>query len=347
MKKIILCLIVYIFPVIGLSQHTFSIVAVDSVTGEIGSAGATCLDINDLDGEWGALVISDIILGIGAIHTQAWWTPVNQVAARNRMEIGYSPQEIIDWLINNDNSSQGGSLGDRQYGIVDLNNGNPRTAAYTGSNNPNVANHILGANYAIQGNILLEQAVLDDMESAFLNESGTLADKLMAAMQGAKRVGADVRCSDDGVSSLSAFLRVAQPSDSIKEYGYLSLDINIDPTPDGIDPIDSLQTVYDNWVISSLNDDSDIIVNKFKLFQNYPNPFNPKTTINYELPKQSKVKLTIYDITGQEVKTLINQRQNAAQHSISFDASGLSSGIYIYKLEAGSFEQSRKMLLVR
>ena len=58
------------------AQHTFSIVAVDAITGEIGSAGATCLDIDDLGGEEGALVISDIIRGVGAIHSQAFWHPL-------------------------------------------------------------------------------------------------------------------------------------------------------------------------------------------------------------------------------------------------------------------------------
>jgi len=86
---------------------------------------------------------------------------------------------------------------------------------------------------------------------------------------------------------------------------------------------------------------------EFKLQQNYPNPFNPTTTISYQLYKKSNVQLTIYDITGREIKTLINQNQTSGQHSTNFDASGLASGIYIYNLKAGNFEQSRKMLLLR
>ncbi|KAA3617500.1 MAG: DUF1028 domain-containing protein [Calditrichaeota bacterium] len=240
-----------IIPFYGFSQHTFSIVAVDSVTGEIGSAGATCLDNVILQGEEGALVISDIILGVGAIHTQAWWDTTNQFAARARMENGDSPQEIIDWLIQNDSGKDGANINDRQYGIININNGHPRTAAYTGSSTPFVTNHIRGANYSIQGNTLLERAVLDDMESSFLNTSGSLADKLMAAMQGAKRIGADRRCSDDGVSSLSAFLRVAQPNDTLSGYGQLNLDINIGNTPNSVDPINSLQNEYDQWLIAN------------------------------------------------------------------------------------------------
>jgi len=85
----------------------------------------------------------------------------------------------------------------------------------------------------------------------------------------------------------------------------------------------------------------------YKLLQNYPNPFNPTTKIRYQIKSESNVQLTIYDISGQDVKTLVNKKQNAGEHSISFDASGLASGIYIYRLNAGSFEQSRKMILLR
>jgi len=345
MKKSLLFLMVCIFPVIGSSQHTFSIVAVDSVTDEIGSAGATCLDNIILEGEEGALVISDIIPGVGAIHTQAWWYPPNQNAARLRMEMGDSPQEIVNWLVQNDKGSDNHDITDRQYGIVDLNNGHPRSAAYTGSNNPGVANHIIGPNYAIQGNTLLEQEVLIDMETAFLNKTGSLADKLMAAMQGAKRVGADVRCSDDGVSSLSAFLRVAQPDDSVSSYGNLSLDINIGATPDGVDPIDSLQSVY-NEIVSGLNDNL-FVTKEFNLFQNYPNPFNPSTTIKYHLNNRAKIKISIFDIEGRVIKTLVNQTKNSGDHAILFDASDLASGVYIYNLKVDNFVQGRKMLLLK
>lgn len=86
---------------------------------------------------------------------------------------------------------------------------------------------------------------------------------------------------------------------------------------------------------------------KAVLHPNFPNPFNPATTINYELKTKSEVQLHIYDITGRKIKTLVNQWQTAGVHSITFDAPDLASGIYIYKLKAGSFEQSRKMLLLR
>ncbi len=91
------------------------------------------------------------------------------------------------------------------------------------------------------------------------------------------------------------------------------------------------------------------IPSKYILSQNYPNPFNPVTLISYGLPKNSDVKLSIFDVTGKEVTVLVNKLQNAGMYKVSFDASALnlSSGIYFYKLNAGDFEQVNKMVLVK
>jgi hypothetical protein len=86
---------------------------------------------------------------------------------------------------------------------------------------------------------------------------------------------------------------------------------------------------------------------KFSLSQNYPNPFNPTTSIHYQLKTKSHVQLTIFDITGREVKKLVNQSQNPGQYSVNFNAGNFASGIYIYRLKTDSFERSRKMILLR
>jgi hypothetical protein len=85
----------------------------------------------------------------------------------------------------------------------------------------------------------------------------------------------------------------------------------------------------------------------FLLFQNYPNPFNPSTTIKYELPKSSEVRLSIFDLLGREVSVLVNERRDAGVYDVKFDGSGLSSGVYFYRLQAGDFVQTRKLCLVR
>lgn len=99
--------------------------------------------------------------------------------------------------------------------------------------------------------------------------------------------------------------------------------------------------------------DKGAAVENYALQQNYPNPFNPATTISYSLPMQSSVKLVVFNSIGQEVKTLVNGLQPAGQHSVSFNASDLTSGIYFYSIEAKSadgnetFKYVRKMALLK
>ena len=89
------------------------------------------------------------------------------------------------------------------------------------------------------------------------------------------------------------------------------------------------------------------MLSHFSLGQNVPNPFNPSTTIRYGLPSRSRVSLTIYSTLGQEVATLVQGEQEAGFHEARFDASGFSSGVYLYRLTAGSFVETRKLVLVR
>jgi hypothetical protein len=89
------------------------------------------------------------------------------------------------------------------------------------------------------------------------------------------------------------------------------------------------------------------IVNDFSLEQNYPNPFNPSTKINYTLAERSNVTIKVYDVLGNEIATLINTTQEAGAYDVNFDASQLSSGLYIYTLSAGNFTSSKKMMLLK
>jgi M6 family metalloprotease-like protein len=83
------------------------------------------------------------------------------------------------------------------------------------------------------------------------------------------------------------------------------------------------------------------------LYQNYPNPFNPSTTIKFELPKASHVRLTVYDILGRQVSVLVNEKKEAGVHEVKFHGSNLASGVYFYRMQAGDFVQTRKLCLVR
>ncbi|NOX65084.1 MAG: T9SS type A sorting domain-containing protein [Chlorobi bacterium] len=110
-------------------------------------------------------------------------------------------------------------------------------------------------------------------------------------------------------------------------------------------------TDFDIPVIVSV-DNKETIPVEFELKQNYPNPFNPSTTIRYSIPAVGKghaasVRLIIYDILGREVATLVNKEQSPGNYSVQFDASGLSSGLYVYRLTSGSYSKSLKLMLMK
>ena len=85
----------------------------------------------------------------------------------------------------------------------------------------------------------------------------------------------------------------------------------------------------------------------FSLSQNYPNPFNPTTVIHYTVPKTSLVNLSVFNLLGQEVKTLVNEEKSPGEYEVRFDGSNLPSGIYFYRLVAGDFVKTMKMLLMK
>ena len=86
---------------------------------------------------------------------------------------------------------------------------------------------------------------------------------------------------------------------------------------------------------------------EYNLAQNFPNPFNPTTNISYNLENDGFVNLTVYDLSGREVATLVNGHLNAGPHEVTFDATGLTSGIYFYKLTAGEYSSMHKMVLMK
>jgi photosystem II stability/assembly factor-like uncharacterized protein len=119
----------------------------------------------------------------------------------------------------------------------------------------------------------------------------------------------------------------------------------------------SLNHIYftnDGWVTYSIVDS--IVTNvdnqhsletQFILYQNYPNPFNPTTVISYQIPVSGNVNLKVYDLLGREVVVLVDENKPAGKYEVEFDASQISSGVYYYKLTAGDFIQTNKMVLIR
>ncbi len=221
-----LCLIL-----ISPAYATFSIVAVDTATGAVGGAGASCIA--------NCQIINDIIEGIGAVHTQAYYLAENQQNAHALLAAGATPDSIIHWLENNDFEA---SPYFRQYGVVTL-AGPGASAGYTGAANSYWAGHLSGPGYAIQGNILLDGWILDSMLAAYQRTTGPLEDKLMAALEAANVPGADTRCFSCNKPSISAFVKVVRPGDGGTPYLY-ELVTN---TVCAKNPIDSLRVRYDLW----------------------------------------------------------------------------------------------------
>lgn len=99
--------------------------------------------------------------------------------------------------------------------------------------------------------------------------------------------------------------------------------------------------------IVSNEEDPNGVPARFQLQQNYPNPFNPTTNITFTIPSASRVQLTVYDIQGRKIAEIANRNFTGGQHTLAFDASGLASGVYLYRIQAGRFSETRKMTLIK
>ena len=100
------------------------------------------------------------------------------------------------------------------------------------------------------------------------------------------------------------------------------------------------------WVVGDVSEGGGLPAG-FLLSQNYPNPFNLSTTIKFELPRASQVNLSVFDLLGREVSVLVNERSEAGVHEVTFDGSNLASGVYFYRLQAGTYVETRKLLLLK
>jgi len=116
--------------------------------------------------------------------------------------------------------------------------------------------------------------------------------------------------------------------------------------PDNLPPVFASEATFDLSNVTSINELS-VLPSKYNLEQNYPNPFNPTTTISYQIPTDNYVSIKVYNILGAEVANLVNKYQTAGYYNLTFNAQNLSSGIYIYKIEAGNFTDTKKLVLLK
>ena len=108
----------------------------------------------------------------------------------------------------------------------------------------------------------------------------------------------------------------------------------------------SITATWDTTSISTTSDFA-LVPDDYQLHQNYPNPFNPTTTIQYEFPRRSNVQITIYDMLGRKITTLVSEIQDAGYKSVLWNASNVPSGMYFYQIKAGDFVQTKKMILLK
>lgn len=126
-------------------------------------------------------------------------------------------------------------------------------------------------------------------------------------------------------------------------------DIKIHPTQNYLVAGTYGRSMYkiDLNLVTNTGDDRQDFLNSFKLYQNYPNPFNPNTIISWDSPVSGHQTIKIYDVTGKEIVTLVNEIKTAGKHQVEFNASSLASGVYFYKIEAGNFTETKKMVVLK
>jgi hypothetical protein len=157
---------------------------------------------------------------------------------------------------------------------------------------------------------------------------------------------------EDSIATTPPLFEPLQPNDTLITSLHVTSDVNTIGTSYFQLQIGTFRNPDDRIILDfiattdpSVSVDEDINLNSYYLFQNYPNPFNPSTNISYKISEAGMVRLKVFNILGVEVATLVNEFQYSGEHSVDFNSSGLSSGVYFYSLSVNNFTQTRKMIL--
>ncbi len=170
----------------------------------------------------------------------------------------------------------------------------------------------------------------------------------VAMVQGDSAIGGGVAFVDQSTSVYTEFIAdITYISPLIPDTCIISATIS--STGGGLPEIGStfLLDDFSFGPLSAVDEAGNPVPEVYSLSQNYPNPFNPRTTIEYSIPMSGQVSLGVYDLLGREVAQLVDEEQSAGGHRVDFDGSDLSSGVYLYRLQAGDFSEVRSLVLLK
>ena len=216
------------------------------------------------------------------------------------------------------------------------------------------------------GEILKEdEAYFTALQNAFNSILSVETDTLLIKTYNQSSILCDVS-KEEYLTAISKFDNIIQQNPNSEEAVYAEIDIittalNLDTTNSGLGKMDGgkylvkgtsdyltkLNNLLQNKFGINNEEKEQIIPKEYSLYQNYPNPFNPTTTIKFDIPKDGLITLEIYDILGRRITTLVNENRSAGSYEQVFNASSLASGVYVYKLQAGDFVTSKKMILLK
>ncbi|MBU1116730.1 MAG: FG-GAP repeat protein [Bacteroidetes bacterium] len=180
----------------------------------------------------------------------------------------------------------------------------------------------------------------------FINDQNIMVSKLNIYLGGSV-IDTIPDFSLEGETKWAEFGRIVGKCGDLNGDGYDEFYVLAPNYPDYENPLGKVYIYSMKKFLVSVEDGKSKLPQSFKLCHNYPNPFNPSTTINYQIPKNGFVNLVVYNTLAQEVAELVNEHQTSGKYSVLFNATGLSSGVYFYKIESGSFTKVNKMLLLR
>ncbi len=220
------------------------------------------------------------------------------------------------------------------------------TQPFGGGNN-NILIHTGQSDLYLQSGILEETLIHEASHTSLDSYHSSSAGWLQAQTDDSDFISTYARDNstrEDVAETFLLYLAVTYRKERISTENYDKITTTI---PNRIKYFDSQELDLYPITSTATSSELDRVLDGFTLHQNYPNPFNPSTKISYTLTEAAIVELQVFDLVGRNVATLENNRKPAGDHSVEFNAMGLPSGMYIYKIKAGSFTQTRKLMLIK